>query len=233
VGEPPAERPPRVVLVTDRRRLTAALGLPESDWGRLLTEQIRGAIQGGVDLIQVRERDLPARTLLQFLQSLFQDVPQSASRVLVNDRLDLALATGARGVHLREHSLQTAAVRRLATSSSFVVGRSVHDEAGARQNLTASYLLAGTVKPSHSKPGRGLTLGWEGLARIVAAAGAVPVVAIGGLGTADVGRVVAQGAAGLAAIGAFIPERAEPLANFVQRRAEEMHLEFDSHTHVT
>ncbi len=90
----PEARWPRVMLVTDRRRLVADTGAPAGDWAALLTAQIRGAVAGGVDLIQVREPDLDAATLTRFLQSLFASVPGSQSRVVVNDQLDVARATG-------------------------------------------------------------------------------------------------------------------------------------------
>jgi thiamine-phosphate diphosphorylase len=232
LADPPILRP-RVVLVTDRRRLAEALHRPESQWQPMLTDQIRGAIDGGVDLIQVRERDLTGRAILQFLYSLFQDVPQSADKVVLNDRLDVALAAGARGVHLRERSLPAASARRLAHAPGFVIGRSVHDPEGARLNHGASYLMAGTVKASMSKPEPVEPLGWDGLRRVVEAARNVPVIAIGGMTVSDVGDAVSRGASGLAAIGWFIPADREPLASFVQQRVVEMRLAFDSENHVT
>ena len=96
----PEARWPRVMLVTDRRRLVAETGAPGDDWAGVLTAQIRGAVAGGVDLIQVREPDLDAETLTRFLLSLFGSVPGSQSRVVVNDQLAVARAVGARGVHL-------------------------------------------------------------------------------------------------------------------------------------
>src|SRR5690606_11505579 len=77
--------PPRVMLVTDRRRLTAALGIPDADWEGVLTEQIRGALAGGVDVVQVREPDLAAAQLSHFLRTLFQNVADCRARIVVND----------------------------------------------------------------------------------------------------------------------------------------------------
>ena len=82
------------MLVTDRRRLVAETGAPADDWAGVLTAQIRGAVAGGVDLIQVREPDLDAETLTRFLLSLFASVPGSQSRVVVNDQLAVARAVG-------------------------------------------------------------------------------------------------------------------------------------------
>ena len=110
-------------LVTDRRRFVRPI--PD------LLDQVRLAVHAGVDLIQVRERDLEAASLADLVSSILAVTRGSRTRVVVNDRLDVAIATGADGVHLRHDSIAVAAARTLAPSP-FLVGRSVHDGGEAR-----------------------------------------------------------------------------------------------------
>jgi thiamine-phosphate diphosphorylase len=123
--------------------------------------------------------------------------------VIVNDRLDVALACGAAGVHLPADAIPPAAARAIAPPG-FVIGRSVHgaDEAAAVAR-DVDYLIAGTTWPTASKPGDQPLLGVAGLRRVVAAA-KVPVVAIGGVTIDRIAEVKMTGAAGIAAIGLFM-----------------------------
>jgi thiamine-phosphate pyrophosphorylase len=165
--------------------------------------QIRGAVGGGVDVVQIREAGLEARTLAAFLRQCLDLMRDTNRRLIVNDRVDLALAVGAHGVHLRENSISIDAARRLA-HSEFLVGRSVHDATAARAQ-TADYLIAGSVFATESKPGQERTLGRDGLRRVVDAAGNCPVWAVGGITAATVPDVWSCGVRGVAAIGAFLP----------------------------
>lgn len=127
----------------------------------------------------------------------------SATRVVVNDRVDIALACGAAGVHLRGDSVPASAVRTIAPAK-FLIGRSVHSVADAlAAGAGVDYLLAGTVWPTAAKPPGRPVLGVDGLAAIVQAA-AVPVLAIGGVTWDRVGEVAARGGAGIAGIGLFM-----------------------------
>jgi thiamine-phosphate pyrophosphorylase len=220
---------PRLMLVTDRRRLTASVGAGQDSWPDLLTAQIRGAIAGGVDLVQFREPDLDSGTSSAFLRALFSAVPGSQRRVVVNERVDVALAVGARGVHLPERALAVRDVRAsVSGETSWLVGRSVHSIESVVHSKDASYLLAGTVSASQSKPERWPILGWDGLSRLVTAARPTPVLAIGGLDARDVPALIAAGAAGLAGIGCFLPSGAGDTARFVEERAGALRLAFDS-----
>lgn len=213
-------------LVTDRRRLGTALGLESGAWIEALQVQVAAAAEAGIDLVQVRERDLEAGALVPLVRALVGGIRHTSTRLLVNDRLDVALAAGAAGVHLKEQSFPTAAVRA-ATGPEFWVGRSVHDPAGAAMAGNVDYLIAGTVRPTVSKP-LATTLGWAGLSRVVTAAAGRPVLAIGGIDVSSMSFVAASGAAGVAAIGAFVPEAGEPVREFVQKRVIAMRLGFDS-----
>src|SRR5688572_3946777 len=100
-------------LVTDRRRLGEALGLPPERWDEALRQQVGGAASAGIDYVQVREPDLEAGDLVELVRSLVQ-ITSKRTRILVNDRIDVAVAAGASGVHLKEQSILPAEVRRIA-----------------------------------------------------------------------------------------------------------------------
>jgi thiamine-phosphate pyrophosphorylase len=196
-------------LVTDRRR-------------RSVVEQCRDAVQAGVDLIQVRERDLEAAALSVLVAELVRLTRATETRVVVNERLDVALACGADGVHLRGDSIPAARARSMAPAG-FLIGRSVREAAGAAEAAAGTdYLIAGTVFPSTSKPGLQAHLGLTGLAAIARSV-SVPVLAIGGVSLDRIGPVAEAGAAGVAAINLFF-EGGPRLAAVVR----EARLRFDS-----
>ena len=216
---------PLLCLVSDRLRLAKSVGRPRADARRLLLIQVRGAIAGGIDLVQIRERDLEAADLARLVSDVVALARGSATRVLVNDRADVAIASGADGVHLRDTSIATQDLRRL--SATLVVGRSVHCVARLLQTGGVDYVIAGTVFPTESKGALPSTLGRAGLEEMVRAAGRIPVLAIGGVSLAQVAEVCRAGAAGLAAIGAFIPAVGpDDLDTAVQKCVESMHSAF-------
>jgi thiamine-phosphate pyrophosphorylase len=166
--------------------------------------QAQRAAEAGIDLVQLRERDLDAASLASMAARMVREVSGSPTRIIVNDRLDVALACGAHGVHLRSDSIRASAARTLAPPG-FLVGRSVHgvdDAAGAGSDL--DYLIAGTVFATASKPQPPLhsLLGAAGL-RDVAASVRVPVLAIGGITLDRIAAAARAGAGGIAAIGLF------------------------------
>lgn len=220
-------------LVTDRTRLVASAGRPPSEWRSLLLAQIEGAIRGGVDLVQIRERDLASDDLCLLVRSAMDMAAGCSTRILVNDRLDIALAMGAHGLHLREDSLPAGEARRLA-EGPLIIGRSVHSSNAALAAGEVDYLIAGAVLRTIAKPDSHARLGLTGLQRVVEAAGSVPVLAIGGITEGTLGTVVRAGAAGVAAIGAFLPLPNErDVAGAVQIIAERMRFAFDSASAVS
>jgi thiamine-phosphate pyrophosphorylase len=172
-------------------------------WRACILDQIRYAALAGVDVVQIRERDLDARELFELAALAVKTTRGTGTRILVNDRLDVALAAGAGGVHLRGDSIAPAAARSLAPKG-FLIGRSVHTaEEACLFEAHVDYLIAGTVWPTESKPSDRPLLGLDGLAAITAAV-RVPVVAIGGC-TIDLAASAAKaGARGLAGIGLFM-----------------------------
>jgi len=188
-------------LVTDRHRLCPdahSFAVARAS----LVEQARRAAAAGVDLIHIRERDLDGASLAALVADVVAVTRGSTTRVVVNDRMDVALVSGADGVHLRGDSVSVAAARRL-LPPPFLVGRSVHTVQEATAASGADYLIAGTVFASPSKPGAAELLGVDGLRAIVRAT-AVPVLAIGGITPDRIADVLAAGAAGIAAVGLFI-----------------------------
>jgi thiamine-phosphate pyrophosphorylase len=167
---------------------------------------VRQAVDAGIDLVQVRERDLTTADLADLVRDLLRLRRGTRTRIVVNDRVDVAVACGADGAHLRGDSMSADAVRRIAPPG-FLVGRSVHSVDEARTAGPVDYLIAGTMFATASKAA-GVLLGADGLTSVVEAV-RVPVLAIGGVSIDHVPAVAATGAAGVAAIGLFIGSDAE------------------------
>ena len=201
-----SDRRPIVCLITDRRRLCA--GCDVHTTRRCLLAQVQEAVASRIDFVQIRERDLSGEALADLVSAAAAIARGSATKIIVNDRVDVAMAAGADGVHLRSDSAPVSAVRGI-VPASFLIGRSVHDAAeAASAPAGADYLIAGTVFPTVSKPGveeSGGLLGTGGLAAVVRAA-RQPVLAIGGVTLDHLADVAAAGAGGIAAIGLFLTE---------------------------
>jgi thiamine-phosphate pyrophosphorylase len=176
---------PRIHVITD---------LPHTPPGMI--DEIVGM---GVDAVQVRAKHLTDRELFAFAQDVVRTVGERA-RVIVNDRLDIALAAGADGVHLGLDDVPVAHARRLAPSG-FLIGGTCRNAAQARQAYAdgADYVGVGPVYPSTTKPGLPKPLGVEALAEI---SGIMPAIAISGITVDRVPDVMAAGAHGVALIAA-------------------------------
>ncbi|MCA1585007.1 MAG: thiamine phosphate synthase [Acidobacteria bacterium] len=214
-------------LITDRRRLAGRVGASLDRASSLVARQIEGAVAAGVELVQLRERDLSARDLVALARLLATITHGTTTRLLVNDRIDVALVAAAGGSHLRADSPPPPTIRAL-VPSGWVVSCAVHSEAAVQRARGADVLVAGTLFSTPSKPHDGTLLGLDGLTRVVQAAGAVPVLAVGGITAATAAGIKRAGAAGVAAIGAFLPEPAGDLAGSVQQQAILLRLAFDS-----
>lgn len=169
--------------VTDRRQ------------GNVLTSAAR-AIDGGVDMIQVREKDLPGRELFDLVCRIRDLAAGTKTRVLVNDRLDVALAAGVDGVHLPSNGLPAHRVRPLVKC----LGVSVHtvEEAITAENDGADFIVFG---PVFDTPGKN-AVGLESLRKVTESV-KIPVLAIGGITSDRAKEALAAGAAGIAAIRLF------------------------------
>ncbi len=197
--------------------MLAVTGLPAHAWADALLAQIEGAAAGGIDVVQVREAEIPIGEYVRFVGRCVAAVGRSGVKVIVNDRLDVALAAGAHGVHLREDSIAINEARAV-SPRNFLIGRSVHASTTAARARIADYMIAGSVFETESKPGQPASLGLDGLRAVVNAAGSCPVWALGGV-TADRARaLLACGVSGVAAIGAFLPQgRTTAIASEVQK----------------
>lgn len=202
---------------------------PATAWQDAVLAQVDGAIAGGCDFVQFRERGVEDSSYLEVIREAVRRSSATATHILVNDRADLAMAAGARGVHLPESGLPVKALRGL--SPELLVGRSVH--AGGHLALEADYLLAGNAFATVSKPGLRTALGVEGLRTIVAAAGTCPVWAVGGVTRDRVPLLQQSGIRGVAAIGAFIPPPGTTdVATAVQHLVQQLRFSFDSSASV-
>jgi thiamine-phosphate pyrophosphorylase len=154
------------------------------------------AIRDGIDMIQVREKDLPTHDLFDFVCRIRDLAAGTSTRVLVNDRLDIALATGIDGVHLPADGLPCDRTRPWVK----VLGVSTHtvEEAIAAQKGGADFIVFGPVFDSPGKTAVGL----QPLLKVVESV-SIPVLAIGGLTLANAEKVLKIGAAGVAGIRLF------------------------------
>jgi thiamine-phosphate pyrophosphorylase len=156
----------------------------------------RRAIAAGVDMIQIREKDLPARQLLELVCQVRDLAAGTSTRILVNDRLDIALAAGVDGVHLPANGLPPAKVRPFVK----VLGVSTHtlQEALQAEQARSDFIVFG---PIFDTPGK-LPVGLDVL-REVASRVKIPVLAIGGITPENTQEVLTAGAAGIAGIRLF------------------------------
>ena len=164
-----------------------------------LVAAIAAACAAGLGWVQVREKHLPPRELLAFARAVVRAAAPFGSRVLVNDRADIAVLAGAHGVHLSEGSVSAAEIR--ATFPDLLVGASVHGLERARAAAAdgADFVVFGPVFDTPSKRDFGEPQGLFALTEVVTQVG-VPVVAIGGIGPGEVASCLAAGARGVAAI---------------------------------
>lgn len=176
--------------LTDRR----AVGGLEN-----LLAVIARALADGIDMIQLREKDLDARELWTFAHAARALPNPRGTRLLINERFDVALAAGLDGVHLPSRSIAAREIRRIAPAG-FLIGVSAHTL--AEIDPDADFAVVSPVFPSKSKPGYGPPLGIEGLAAL-AQASPIPVFALGGITKENAASCVAAGAAGVAGISLF------------------------------
>ena len=165
---------------------------------------VRAAVESEVPLFQIREKSLSGRALFELVVRAAEITRGSKTRLLVNDRSDIARAAGADGVHLTTHSLPVQVVRRTC-GTDFVIGASTHSLAEARvaRDQGADFTVFGPVFDTESKRAYGEPQGLDKLREVTRALDEFPIVAIGGLTLENVGACFEAGASGVAAIRLF------------------------------
>jgi thiamine-phosphate pyrophosphorylase len=194
VSSEPARINFRLYVVTDRHETA----------GRDLAEIVAAAAQGGAGAFQLREKDLSARDLYALGERLQAALAPYGVPLLINDRLDVALALDAAGVHLAGHSLPTAVARRVLGAGK-LLGVSTHsiEEARCAAEEGADFIVFGPVFTTPSKVAYGPPQGLRHLSTVVRAV-RIPVIAIGGIDHTNLPQVVQAGAYGVAMIRAVL-----------------------------
>jgi len=182
-------------LITDRHQVPA---------GHTLLATVEAALQGGVRAVQLREKDLPASELLPLAEELRALTRRFAARLLLNDRIDVALAVAADGVHLGGHSLPAAVARHL-LGPQRLIGVSAHHSAeiAAAAAGGADFVTFGPVFATPSKAAYGPPLGIDALRKACTVA-ALPVFALGGIKAAHLSLLRNNGVHGTAVISAIM-----------------------------
>lgn len=179
---------------------------------RSILDVVRAAIRGGATVVQLREKQATAREMIELAQALHQVTRAAGVPLIINDRLDVALAVDAEGVHVGQDDMPAAITRRLIGPDRILgVSAGTVEEARQAERDGADYLGVGDVYGTPTKPDAGAPIGVAGLAKIARAV-SIPVVGIGGITAENAAAVIQAGAAGvaviLAVVGAADPEAA-------------------------
>lgn len=182
----------KLYLITDRKHTKAPL-----------SEAVRAALQGGVKAIQLREKDLPIRELLEVAKELRSATREFGAKLLINDRVDVAVAVEADGIHLGHQSMPVSAVRKI-VGSNMMIGVSTHNiyEARDAEAGGADFVTFGPIFVTPSKMQYGNPVGLEALPDVKKHV-CIPVFGLGGIKTGNMHDVMAAGADGVAMISAI------------------------------
>jgi thiamine-phosphate pyrophosphorylase len=183
----------RLYLITDRK--VARSPLPEA---------VRLALEGGVRAVQLREKDLPVRELLSLARELRPITREFGAKLFINDRVDVAVAVDADGVHLGHQSIPVGAARKI-VGTSMLIGVSTHnmEEAKAAQVGGADFITFGPIFETPSKANLMHPVGVKGLSSVVSGV-EVPIFALGGIKSGLIGDILASGSYGISMISAIL-----------------------------
>lgn len=189
----------------DLRHALRICVIPDIKAGAPLTieEQAMQALQGGATMIQLRCKEMNGRELYETAVRIIPACRKNGAFFIVNDRLDVALAAGADGVHLGREDLPVEAARR-SVPKEFIVGATAHsaEEGTVAESAGADYLGIGAAFPSGAKKNAGV-IGVEGVRKVVAVL-SIPAVAIGGISAENVSQVMTAGVDGVAVISSVV-----------------------------
>jgi thiamine-phosphate pyrophosphorylase len=193
-------KPPKLYPITDR----LLSGLSHA-------EQVARLCEGGATFVQIREKHLSPREFYREAEAALKVARSFGAKLVVNDRADIALAVGADGVHLGQDDMPPAAARALMGEAA-VLGFSTHgvEQAAEAAGLPVDYVAIGPVFATSSKEKPDPLVGLEGVRRVRAATGALPLVAIGGISPETARAVLQAGADSVAVIGALVANPTDP-----------------------
>jgi thiamine-phosphate pyrophosphorylase len=184
--------------------------------------QIKAAVAAEIDLVQIREKRLSARVLFELAERAVEITRESSTRILVNDRADIAAGAGAHGVHLTTRSLDVAVIRK-SFENKFLIGASTHSWEEAHQAYAqgADFIVLGPIFPTRSKEQFGPSLGLEKLSDVCGKLGHFPVLALGGVSESTAQQCFVAGASGVAGISLFSePARLKSIAAAIKESAK-------------
>ena len=197
---------PLLYLVTD----------PDLSLGRPEEELVRRAVAAGVTMVQYRDKDTSTKRMIEKIRLMAEICRPAGVALIVNDRLDVAMAGGADGVHLGQDDMELPDARRI-VGEAFIIGISVTtiEEAKEAEEAGADYLGANGVFPTGTKTDLGEPLGLEGVSQL-ASASSLPIVAIGGINNQNAGEVISAGADGVAVVSYIVG------SEDIERRCEKL-----------
>jgi thiamine-phosphate pyrophosphorylase len=207
---------PILYLIT--RGATDETSTPESAEFHQILLQISAAVTAGIPLIQIREKRLTSRVLFELAARAADLTRGTATRVLVNDRADIAAGARADGVHLTTQSLEASIIRKT-FGNEFLIGTSTHSlaEAEAAKDGGADFIVFGPIFESFSKKKYGPPVGVEALTTVAREVKPFPVLALGGISVNNAKECLRAGASGIAGIGLFgDPERLRSISTEIK-----------------
>lgn len=201
----------RLYLITDRKQTK-----------RPLPEAVRLALEGGARAVQLREKDLPVRELLSLAQELRTITRGFGARLFINDRVDVAVAVNADGVHLGRESMPPGAVRKI-VGTKMLIGVSTHglDEALEAEKSGADFITFGPVFHTLSKMRYGNPVGLNSLIYVKKVV-SIPIFGLGGIKSGNLSSIFQSGAYGISLISAIfaaddIKQASSALNDLIQR----------------
>ena len=210
----PASRPPLIYLITSGE--TSAQTTPATeDFARVL-RLVEAAVDAKIDLLQIREKQLTGKTLYELALTAARITKGTKTKLLINDRADVAVAAGADGVHLTTSSIRSEIVRQ-AFGEELLIGASTHSlaEVLVARAGGADFVVYGPIFKTGSKVEYGEPVGLDDLARVGPQLAPFPVLALGGITVERAADCMRAGASGIAAIGML--QDPQKLADVVNR----------------
>lgn len=188
---------PRLYLITDRKLFAD---------NKAFFNAIEESLDAGIEAVQLREKDLPTRKLLEMAYKLRDITSQYNASLFINDRVDIALCVSATGIHLGQASLPASAVRKIA-GKSFLIGVSTHslNEVIEAEGQGADFITFGPLYQTPSKMSYGMPVGLDAL-KDVRRRVSMPILGIGGINLDNISDVMATGADGVAMIRGILAE---------------------------